>query len=795
MKSFAKITNKIAEYQNKTQLLTYQIVDLLFNLSNDNSDEAINHALTLVGDFFDVDRILFYEYLFDLGIMNATHIYPNTDLDYLSSLKELSLRAFQNPMINSHIQMKSLIIDDVTKMDQETALFQLLTSKNITSFHTYPIIIHHECVGSLVFENLRLDNKNENINTRIIELLTNGIANFKLQSKLNQKINTLLMDKQMVINLKSQFLANMSHEIRTPLSGVYNAMYLLGSTELSVEQKEYLELGQSSIDALSHIVEDLLDISKIETGKMEVYQDTFNLEDELVRMIKSLKSFADEKGLQLIFKYDYQLINELVGDIQKIRQILLNLLNNAIKFTQMGSVTLEVKGITHQSQFAVEFSIIDTGIGMDEENIKHIFEAFYQIDSSETKKQKGTGLGLSICYQLTELLKGELQIKSKRDQGSTFSLTLPLGKSKSIEYPLMSSLSALLINPIMIDDTFIQMIKSMGIELFDLTTINDSKVDLLIINTYENNDQITLYQSKYGKNMLVNIYCSYEHADQLKERDLVFNLPTSRQIFNQKLVNLLNKDLKQEDKYQNFINASALIVDDNRLNRIALANILQKLGMKSKSVDSGKAAIETVKKETFDIILMDIQMPEMDGMEATRRIRSLGKSNQTIPIIAVTANAFLKDYDLMKISQITDVIFKPIKPDSLTQILRKYITSKNAIEIPSDLFTFDQHEFEMRFEGSLDIAKEVLTTFLEEYRKDLEKIMRAVTNQDAEQIIHTAHYFKGSCSYLSAKKIVWLLDYLMNMAKTPKFENMNEIMISLDKEVDELIVLIKEFQS
>jgi signal transduction histidine kinase/CheY-like chemotaxis protein/HPt (histidine-containing phosphotransfer) domain-containing protein len=794
MKSFSKITNKLTEYQSKTQQIIYQLIDLLFNPSLDNSDDMMNHALTLVGEFFDVEHILIYEYLFDLGIMNATHIYPNTEHDYIALLKELSLRAFLNPMINEHNLLKPYIITDVLKLDQHTALHQMLASKNIKSLSTYPIIINHECVGSLVFENFRFEQKNEIVNAKIIELLLHGIANIMLQTKLNQKVNALHIDKEMVINLKSQFLANMSHEIRTPLSGVYNAMYLLGSTELSVEQKEYLELGQSSIDALSHIVEDLLDISKIETGKMEVYQDTFNLEDELVRMIKSLKSFADEKGIELFFNYDYQLINELVGDIQKIRQILLNLLNNAIKFTQTGSVTLEVKGINHQSQFAIEFSIVDTGIGMDEEHLKHIFDAFYQIDSSETKKQKGTGLGLSICYQLTELLKGELQIRSKLNQGSIFSLTLPFKKGKSIEYPLMSSLSALLIDPLHINDSFQQMIKSMGIKLFDLTTINDSKVDFFIINAYENNNQMSEYQTKYGKNHLVNVYCSYEQANQLKERDLVFNLPTSRQIFYQKMINLLNNDLKQEDKYQNFINASALIVDDNRLNRIALANILQKLGMKSKSVESGKAAIETVKKETFDIILMDIQMPEMDGMEATRRIRSLGKSNQTIPIIAVTANAFLKDYDLMKISQITDVIFKPIKPDSLTQILRKYITSKNAIEIPIELFTFDQHEFEMRFEGSLDIAQEVLSTFIEEYRKDLDKIRKAINDQNTEQIIQTAHYFKGSCSYLSAKKIVWLLDYMMNMAKSTKLENMNELMISLDKEVEGLIVLIKEFQ-
>jgi len=235
-------------------------------------------------------------------------------------------------------------------------------------------------------------------------------------------------------------------------------------------------------------------------------------------------------------------------------------------------------------------------------------------------------------------------------------------------------------------------------------------------------------------------------------------------------------------------------VDDNRLNRVALESILKKMGMKSKSVGSGALAIQIVTNESFDVILMDLQMPEMDGLEATRRIRHLGKKYMNLPIIAVTANTYIKDYDLMKSAQINDVIFKPIQFEQLNQMLRKYIKSQNEIHIPDELFVFDSYDFKMRFEGSDDIADEVILSFLSEYIGDLKKINAAVKSKDSVRIIETTHYFKGSCSYLSGKRAVWLLGYMIELAKVNELKHMEHSLDMLNIEIKALVESIESYK-
>jgi len=191
---------------------------------------------------------------------------------------------------------------------------------------------------------------------------------------------------------------------------------------------------------------------------------------------------------------------------------------------------------------------------------------------------------------------------------------------------------------------------------------------------------------------------------------------------------------------------------------------------------------------------MDLQMPEMDGLEATRRIRHLGKKYMSLPIIAVTANTYIKDYDLMKSAQINDVIFKPIQFEQLQQMLRKYIKSENEIHIPDELFVFDSYDFRMRFEGSDDIADEVVKSFLEEYSGDMMKISKAIQSQNPEKIIETAHYFKGSCSYLSGKRIVWLLGFMIEQAKSNELRHMAHCLDMLNIEIKSLIESIEAYK-
>ena len=257
--------------------------------------------------------------------------------------------------------------------------------------------------------------------------------------------------------------------------------------------------------------------------------------------------------------------------------------------------------------------------------------------------------------------------------------------------------------------------------------------------------------------------------------------------------NIQEKKQYAEDVFHKALTGYALIVDDNRLNRIALENILKKQGLKSKLVDSGAKAIEAAKNERFDIILMDIQMPEMDGIETSKHIRSLGPQYKNLPIIAITANAFLNDYDLMKHAQMNDVLFKPISIEALERILRKHLSHHKQIFVPAVHQVFDQKDYEYRFDESYDIAKTVIESFIEIYQGDLLSIEEAIKSNRPNIIKEKLHYFKGSCSYLSGKRTTWLLTTMMKLNEQNQKEALQNAYEVLVYEVDKLVEQLKKY--
>ena len=743
------------------------ILDLLKNsITLDNHDDfkkRIQESLKKLESFILCQEIIIYEAIIPEKINIYYSQIPLRDIDQ-NELNTLMKKVSETPhvLIESH----ALIV---------------------------PIVYHLNTIGFMKYV-FNKDVKKNELNDmlsyiQITHLFNQAISAFYEQTPIKQLKN----ENKKLSQTKNQFLSNMSHEIKTPLSGVFSAIYLLSSTDLTSEQREYLNHGQTSMDQLANILEDMLDMTKIETGKVEVNQDTFNLEEELIRVIRTQKRFADEKNLELKNLFDYRVNCELIGDFRKIRQILLHLIQNAIKFTMQGSVTLQTHMIEDKKDLCVEFIVRDTGIGIDQLYQEQLFDIFYQIESLDNRKYQGLGLGLPISSELTKLLNGTLTFRSEKDKGSEFIVKIPLKKSKPFEYPFMSNKKALILSQNSLKSNAIQMFESMGVKTYQLRDIDNQKIDFIICEDEKINDyRIKELKQKYGNSTTYTILITKDKSNGQHGFDLIFELPISRQSMYQRISTKSIQE--QQDKYQVLLNAYALIVDDNRLNRVSLSSILKKLGLKTKQASSGKEAIECVKKEQFDIILMDIQMPEMDGVEATRRIRSLGKPYQTIPIIAVTANAFFKDYDVMKNTQINDVIFKPIDVDYLQQVLRKFISSKVQIEVPLDLFIFDEKDFEQRFEGSYDIANEVIQSFFSEYPKDLNNIYQAIKKDDLSEIIHYAHYFKGSCSYLSAMRAVWVLNTIMTYAKHKQMDFISPMYEVLVKEIDALIDAIKEYQ-
>lgn len=672
--------------------------------------------------------------------------------------------------------------DDYDRKGNESSIVSMMNVRQTVSWLIVPLGDH--AFLSIEFSS-KIQNQDEilkSIEWLMIALQSKYVI-LHLQEKLQENDRT-----------KREFLSNMSHEIRTPLSGIYNAFYLLNTTGLSLEQLDYVNNGMTSVDHLSSIIDDVLDYANIESGATEIKQSLFNLEEEMIRWYQRFKTQADEKKLAMHFDFDYTINYNLMGDLSKIKQMIFHLLDNAIKYTIQGSVELSARCLSSQEESAfIQLTVKDSGIGIPKEDLHRIHDAFVQMDSSKSKHYQGTGLGLSIVSELTELLGGELDVESTLDQGSRFSITIPLKKDERLTYPQIKGMKALRIGNLKSMAFISSMFESMGIECYDLTTINQQRADFIFIDDISSKgNDIKLLKKQYGQPGVMTISLFVSSLNKLKDIDIVLDWPTSRQTLQQKINNLLNHHHKENhtDAYTNAMSGHALVVDDNRLNRIALQSILLKQGIRSTLVESGPKAIELVKHDVFDIIFMDIQMPTMDGLETTRRIRNLGSTYEQIPIIAITANQYFNDYDLMKSTNISDVLFKPIRMEHLSQLLRKHLQKQGGIQIPINLAIFDVIDFDHRFEGSDDIALEVMHTFIDEYPKDLIQIRQSIAAMDAKRIYETTHYFKGSCAYLSGKRVVWLLSQMTTHAKNGNLETMTQMFHVLESEIEELVKLV-----
>lgn len=777
------MTNNL-QFQN----IIFKIATELININANQFDQVINDTLALVGDFLGVDRVYVFEYDFDKMLTRNTYEWCNVNVEpQIDNLKESSIEDFMSVFVCEHKAGKNVIFENVLALDKSHPMYHALVPQGIKSLTTTPLMDGQRCLGFVGYDDVRTERKWNDKETGLLKILAGMITNAMLTYN-NQKVLIELKEKANQASIeKTHFLSKISHEFRTPLNGAKNALYLLNSTRITSEQKEYVDIATYSVESLISMIGDILDISKIESGQIEIYDDVFDLENELANILLSEKNIAQEKGLDIQFDFDYTIINLFMSDLKKVRQIILNIVNNAIKYTNKGSITLTVKKIkeTNTNQ-VIEFIVKDTGIGIDKAYHEKIFEKFFQIESGDSRSYEGTGLGLSIVKELVEQLNGKIKLVSALNQGTTFKISLKLDTKEVYDFNKTKKLKVLVIDKDHRSQKITEILESMSIKVDCLKNIS-KHYDLMIFSEEESFDLIDFYKNNFGKKE--TIIASLYNEDAKKDKiDIVFNDITSRKQIYQKISAKMNGNKQDiQDLYVHELSGYALVVDDNRLNRIVLENILRKEGVKSKLVDSGLKAIEAVQKERFDIVLMDIQMPKMDGMEASNRIRDLGPQYKYLPIIAVTANAFLNDYDLMKKAQMNDVLFKPINIEQLERLLRNYISHQKYIFIPQHHIVFDSKEYEKRFEGSMDIAQSVVLAYIETYQDDMNKIESAIKKHDSKEIEQTIHYFKGSCAYLSGKRTTWLLSSMMDMNVKNDLEHLKKAYEVLVYEVEKLI--------